>query len=229
MTVQTPALAATRAAHPRVCARPGCSAARPRWLIVPGLHDSGPAHWQSWLQRRARDSRRVQQADWHQPDLEGWSDRIADTLAAEPPGPWLAVAHSFGCLAVLAHLARTGVDADAGQGVVAALLVAPADPRRFGLEQRLARRVPLDDCTVLASSSDPWLPTHLALPWAHVWGARLIDLGDAGHVNAEAGYGPWPRVQQLAEQANQRCVARHRAGTEALDVQVRGLRASARA
>ena len=30
----------------------------PRVLIIPGLHDSGPTHWQTWLQGQYRDARR---------------------------------------------------------------------------------------------------------------------------------------------------------------------------
>lgn len=32
-----------------------------RLLIVPGLNDSGPAHWQTWLQGLHRGAVRVQQ------------------------------------------------------------------------------------------------------------------------------------------------------------------------
>ena len=52
----------------------------PRLLIVPGLQDSGPAHWQSWLQGQYRDSLRVRQRNWGEPDLDRWAARIATTL-----------------------------------------------------------------------------------------------------------------------------------------------------
>jgi len=45
-------------------------------LIVPGLHDSGPAHWQSWLQSLHRGALRAQQRDWSDPQLERWADRV---------------------------------------------------------------------------------------------------------------------------------------------------------
>jgi predicted alpha/beta hydrolase family esterase len=28
--------------------------------------------------------------------------------------------------------------------------------------------------------------------WAQRWGSHFINLGNAGHINAEAGYGPLP-------------------------------------
>ena len=77
-----------------------------RVLIVPGLHDSGPGHWQTQLQQRHRSALRVQQHDWSVPPLECWADRLIETLAREPGGPWVAVAHSFGCLAPVHALQR---------------------------------------------------------------------------------------------------------------------------
>src|SRR6185436_1737064 len=105
-----------------------------RLLVIPGLHGSGEAHWQTWLQAHYKRSRRVEQDDWRVPDLARWSACIEQTLGAEPPGPWIAVAHSFGCLALAHHLAQRGRKPG---GIGAALLVAPADPARFGVDDRL--------------------------------------------------------------------------------------------
>jgi len=99
-----------------------------RLLIVPGLRNSSPLHWQSWLQSLHSGSVRVNQADWTKPDLETWAANITDTLAAAGRGPWLGVAHSFGCLALARHLAL-----EADSPLAAALLVAPADADAFGL------------------------------------------------------------------------------------------------
>ncbi|MCA3243601.1 MAG: alpha/beta hydrolase [Rubrivivax sp.] len=189
---------------------PSCCPPRPRLLVVPGLHGSGPDHWQSWLQRRTPGSRRVEQQDGSQPDLDAWAARIGATLEAEPPGPWIAVAHSFGALALVQHLLGTA-PADDGAGVVSALLVAPASPVRFGVGPRLARRVSSAELLVLTSGNDPWLPTELALTWAHAWGARLTDLGDLGHVNPASGFGPWPQVLPFIERLRQRQQAAQRA------------------
>ena len=52
----------------------------PRVLVIPGLHDSGPAHWQTWLQGQYRDARRVTQRDPSRPELERWAERIQRTL-----------------------------------------------------------------------------------------------------------------------------------------------------
>lgn len=188
----------------------------PRLLIVPGLGDSRPTHWQSWLQRRHRSSVRVAMADWSSTDLDAWAAAITRTVSSQPPGPWIAVAHSFGCLAVL-HALRQRTTAAEHAGVFAALLVAPASPERHGCERAMRHRADDVELRVVSSSSDPWLPTHAALPWAAAWGARLQDLGDAGHINAESGFGPWPRGQDLVQRLKQRWHAQRHVEAPAAD------------
>jgi len=177
----------------------------PRLLIVPGLHDSGPDHWQTWLQARHPHSRRVQQADWAVADLDAWASRIGDTLADEPEGPWIAVAHSYGCLALLRRIQTHGAAPFAG-----ALLVAPAEPRRFGADDVLLRRSPLREAILVASRNDPWMSLKAARAWAQCWDIAVLDAGELGHINPEAGLGPWPLAASLVEQHIQRWNAEQR-------------------
>jgi predicted alpha/beta hydrolase family esterase len=167
-----------------------------RLLVIPGLHGSGEAHWQTWLQAHYKRSRRVEQDDWRVPDLARWSARIEQTLGAEPPGPWIAVAHSFGCLALAHHL---GQRSRKPGGIGAALLVAPADPARFGLDDRLPQRGLGMPATLLASDTDPWMSAASAAEWARRWHCGLINLGDVGHINVDAGFGPLPLAKELTE------------------------------
>jgi predicted alpha/beta hydrolase family esterase len=95
----------------------------PRLLIVSGLQDSGDAHWQTWLQRQFRDAQRVRQRDFATPDLPRWSERIDAAVDHDDGQGFVAIAHSFGALALVEHLARR-----ADSPIRAALLVAPADP-----------------------------------------------------------------------------------------------------
>lgn len=169
-----------------------------RVLIVPGLHDSGPTHWQTWLQQHHRGALRVQQHDWSVPHLERWADRIDDALARAPAGPWVAVAHSFGCLALVRALLR------GTQGVASVLLVAPADPLKFGAVEALPCAPLPVPSTLVASRTDPWMPFGSSVNWARAWGSHLVDLGDAGHINVASGHGPWPLGKQLVERHIQR-------------------------
>lgn len=175
-----------------------------RLLIIPGLHDSGRWHWQTWLQTQYRGAVRVRQQNWDRPELEVWSEQIARTIASAPASTaWIAVAHSFGCLALAHHLARLRQQPAAGLrradnhqgGIRSALLVAPADPAKFQVEDRLPQNGLGIPATVVASETDPWMTLSNARRWAGAWGARLHNLGDAGHINTESGYGPWPWIR----------------------------------
>ena len=108
-------------------------------------------------------------------------------------GPVFIAAHSFGALAAV-QAASDHADRIAG-----VLLVAPADPEHFGVAEFLPAR-PLEfPAIVVASTNDPWISLDSAAHWADRWGADLISLGEAGHINAESGFGPWPKALALLE------------------------------
>ncbi|TDU31811.1 hypothetical protein DFR24_1193 [Panacagrimonas perspica] len=158
------------------------AAGSPELLLVPGLHDSGPSHWQShWEQ--SLGAGRVVQHDCHRADLASWSERIVE-VALRGPRDLVLVAHSFGCLAAVHAAPRLLTH------LRAVMLVAPASPAKFDI--RFDGLGPIDVPSLLvASRNDPWLGFGDAGELAQRWSSRLHDLGLAGHVNAESGYGPW--------------------------------------
>lgn len=162
-----------------------------RLLIVPGLNDSGPAHWQTWLERLHDDAVRVRQTNWAAADLDRWAQSIGSTMDACGDTRWAVAAHSFGCLA-LARLVALRPDVP----IEAALLVAPADPDRFGAGEALPSHPLPFPSTLIGSQNDPWLSAAKAQAWAQRWQSRYVDLGMAGHINAEAGFGPLPMAQR---------------------------------
>jgi predicted alpha/beta hydrolase family esterase len=171
-----------------------------RVLVIPGLHDSGPGHWQTWLQGQYRGAVRVIQKDWHQPELPSWSERITQTLARhDPRTEWVAVAHSFGCLALAHHLHAHRASATVPR-IKAALMVAPADPDKFSVRPLL----PTDGlglpATLIGSETDPWMSITHARLWSDTWGLHFNNLGDAGHINVESGFGPWPLARYKVDQ-----------------------------
>jgi predicted alpha/beta hydrolase family esterase len=166
-------------------------------LIIPGLGGSGPEHWQSLWQARLPDARRVEQADWDKPDRAGWIARL-DAAVVQSKEPPVLVAHSLSCALVacwaVAHK----------RPVHGALLVAPADvdsDTHTPPEAHVLRPVPMQrlpfPTIVAASRDDPYVALQRALDMAKAWGAELVDIGEAGHINTSAGYGEWPEGEQL--------------------------------
>ncbi|MCY1465675.1 Serine hydrolase [compost metagenome] len=59
---------------------------------------------------------------------------------------------------------------------------------------------PLPFPSILAASrNDPLATWPRAAEMASGWGSKLVDLGEVGHLNPAAGYGPWPRATALID------------------------------
>ncbi len=159
-------------------------------LIVPGLHNSGPQHWQSLWHQQYPHWLRVTGQTWERADLATWSQRVADLLVASDE-PLHLVAHSFGSLASIAAAARHP------EKVATLFLVAPADPAHFAIADRDLPLPPPVPGMLIASQNDPWMSEERARYWSERWQLKLYDAGAAGHINAESGHGPWPAGQQL--------------------------------
>lgn len=174
--------------------------ARPlRYLVVPGWTSSGPDHWQSRWERAHPDWERIEMGDWERPDPADWVARIEAAVAAPGP-PAVLVAHSLGSLAIARWAAAPASSTDR---VAAAFLVAPPDVERDGTPEELWKfapipRVPLPfRALVVASRDDPWIGPDRVRALAAAWRASFVDVGMAGHLNTDAGYGPWPLGEWL--------------------------------
>jgi len=164
-------------------------------LILPGIGNSGPEHWQTHWERQDPTCRRVVQADWETPRCADWV-RTLDAAVAEAPGPVVLVAHSSSC-ALVAHWAR-GAAPSALARVRGALLVAPSDPDGpsypagpSGFSPVPLARLPFPSI-VVASTDDVYVGLDRAQAYATAWGSRFVDVGAAGHVNAASNLGEWP-------------------------------------
>ena len=51
-------------------------------LIVPGLNDSGPEHWQTWLQDEVEGTSRVTDINWEKPVIQDWAVGIRKAIGA---------------------------------------------------------------------------------------------------------------------------------------------------
>lgn len=160
-------------------------------LILPGFGNSEPGHWQSRWQAKLSTARRVEQ-DWEVANRAAWVGNIVGAVEASTR-PAVIIAHSLGVFATV-HAAPRIADR-----VVGAYLVGPSDWERPGLlpgvEHDFAP-VPLDPLpfpsVLVASRDDPFCDIQRAADFAEAWGSEFVDAGEAGHINAESGHGPWP-------------------------------------
>lgn len=166
-------------------------------LLVPGIHGSGPAHWQSrWIARHA-GVQRVEQRDWDRPVCAEWAAGIGRAVR-ERAEPVVLVAHSLGCLAVAHWLAAAEPEAVAR--LAAVLMVALPDPDgpAFPVAAQgfapLPMQLPDVPLAVWTSTDDPYAPEGFGERQAVAWHAAHHSFGARGHLNAESGLGDWPEA-----------------------------------
>jgi predicted alpha/beta hydrolase family esterase len=162
-------------------------------LIVPGLGNSDEDHWQSRWETRIKTARRVRQDNWDVPERDSWVASIRNDIKISPK-PVVIIAHSLGVHAVV-HAVADPWDLN----IKGAFLVAP--PSEVWLQQHSSvdrafvpvPRAPLRFPSVLVGSrNDEHGRYEDIADLALAWGSKLVDAGEAGHVNTRAGFGPWP-------------------------------------
>jgi serine hydrolase len=179
-----------------------------RFLILHGWQGSGPEHWQTWLAGRLRAAGhhvqypQLPECDTPCPDRWGIALRSElGRLAARREDERVVVAHSLGCVLWL----REAANVAPSRRVDRVVLVAPPCPGSAVPE--LARFYPTETdreavaraagrTRLVCSDGDPYCPGEGA---ASRWGEPLdvpVDLlPGAGHINVEAGFGPWPAME----------------------------------
>jgi predicted alpha/beta hydrolase family esterase len=181
-----------------------------RTLILHGWQGSGPDHWQTWLAGRlAGAGHHVQYPDLPECDIpcpDRWGAALHRELRAlsKGDGERVVIAHSLGCVLWL----REAAEIRPAQRVDRVVLVAPpcpgaAVPELARFYPTGADRAAIDAAArhtrLVCSDDDIYCPGRGA---AEHWGGPLqcpIDLlPGAGHLNAEAGYGPWPAMEAWA-------------------------------
>jgi predicted alpha/beta hydrolase family esterase len=182
-----------------------CRAALPglHVLVLPGWRNSGPGHWQSRWETAYGDAR-VEQSDWDWPLRGDWMARLDEAVldlvhAADAPPLIALAAHSLGC-----HLAAAWAAHSRHAGRVrAALLVAPPDVERADMPPQVRSFAPIArgrlpfPALAVVSADDPFCAPERARAMAASWGARVLDAGARGHLNAESGLGDWPEGRGL--------------------------------
>lgn len=187
----------------------GLAPDQPTVLIVPGLRDHVPQHWQTLLAPQLPRVVTVPPMGREDLDCRARIDAI-EQAARMVAGPLVVVAHSGGVVMV-AHWAReTRCD------VRGALLAVPPDfeePMPAGYpslaDLRLGGWLPVPrerlpfPSIVGASRNDPLARFERVAELARGWGSTLVDLGEVGHLNPASGFGPWPLAHAFIEQLSQ--------------------------
>lgn len=174
----------------------------PLVLMVPGVDNSGPGHWQSIWENQRNDARRADLGAWNKPHRNSWVTRLGQAIRASG-GPIVLCAHSLGCLAVAWWAALDGQAF--GHPIAGALLVAPPDCDHLADNDRLAGFAPAPKMTLpfpsllVASRDDPFASFEWSRSIAYYWGSEFIDAGALGHINAASDLGDWRDGKELLD------------------------------
>ncbi|MCR8559363.1 alpha/beta hydrolase [Mucilaginibacter sp. BJC16-A38] len=159
-------------------------------LIIPGLGNSGPQHWQSIWQNKF-DFTRVEQEEWDTPICSDWIENINKEVSRHDPANVILVGHSLACTTIAYWALKYNVN------IKGALLVGPSDteadtypPGTTGFKPVPLFNLPFKTI-VVASTNDFYVAFDRAKQFADGWGSELINIGDAGHINVSSGFGEW--------------------------------------
>lgn len=161
-------------------------------LVLPGLGNSAPGHWQMRWTERMANAAIVEQADWHEPECDDWVDTIIQACRLTQR-PVVLIAHALAVMA-LAHAAPR-----LPANVRGAFLVAPTDiefspavpPEMAPFRPILRDPFPFPSMLV-AANNDVYCSLERAVEFATCWGSDFHQAGEAGHINIASGHGPWP-------------------------------------
>jgi uncharacterized protein len=161
------------------------------YLIIPGLGNSGDEHWQTYFETKGNHFIRINQREWDAPDCEDWIQTIDKAIAEYDLSTVVFIGHSLGCTSI-AHWAKRF-----SKKIKGALLVAPSDVDMPGYNFPTTGFSPIPSdrihfkTIVVASTNDEWVTLERAQYFASNWGSEFVNIGEAGHINATAGFGKW--------------------------------------
>ncbi|TCD11717.1 serine hydrolase family protein [Pedobacter frigidisoli] len=167
------------------------------YFIIPGLGNSGPDHWQTHFEKSSTNFIRINQKNWDAPTASDWTETIEQAISNYDLANVVLIGHSLGCTAI-ANWARKYQ-----KEIKGALLVAPSDLEapRYTFPTIGFDHVPLDKINfktiVVASSDDEWVSLKRAKFFADSWESEFVNIGNAGHINANSGFGEWPEGLEI--------------------------------
>lgn len=178
----------------------------PTLLLIPGLRDEAPGHWQAILASQCPGAVSLPALGRRNIDLAARLVQIEEAVQAIK-GPVVVVAHSGGTIATAHWAQRTHAAIHGALLATPPLFAGPlgpefpdlADFQRHGWVPIPRSPLPFR-CIVAASRNDPQGAYEGVSELARDWGASLFDLGESGHLNPASGFGPWPTALDLVRE-----------------------------
>lgn len=165
-------------------------------LIVPGLNNSGPTHWQSFWAKSLPDTSRVVQRNWDSPKKSEWMETL-DEAISNLTSETILIGHSLGTVISALWLCEKW---NAQSFVRGAFLVSASDADNVDIIKDFAP-MPLQKLPVptwlICSEDDPFVTMERSRFFANAWGAHLECVGRLGHINAKSNLGEWTQGRKL--------------------------------
>lgn len=161
------------------------------YLIIPGLGNSGPEHWQTYFESLGDEFQRINQEEWDAPDCQTWIDNIDKAIMDYDATQVVLIGHSLGCTAIVHWYVKYR------RIIKGAMLVAPSDieAKKYSFTSTGFTPIPLETMPfksiVVTSDNDEWVTPQRARFFADAWGSDFINIGKAGHINAISGHYKW--------------------------------------
>jgi predicted alpha/beta hydrolase family esterase len=171
-------------------------------LILPGLGNSGPQHWQT-IWEKCFNFIRVEQKDWETPVCSDWIETINNEVKKHDAANVILVGHSLACITVSYWAQQFNIT------VKGALLVAPSDTEADTYPAGTTGFTPVPliklpfRSIVVTSTNDHYVSADRARLFADSWGSEFTDIGNAGHINIGSGYGEWDKGLAILKQLDQ--------------------------
>ena len=179
-------------------------------VILPGLNNSGPQHWQTLWQERRADALRPEPTSWSAPELDDWVSAL-DRVVGMCTVPPILIAHSLGCVLSVCWANQHRPDLE----IAGAFLVAPPNFKRQGFPAPSFTHVPESPlpypALVVASTNDPYCPIEVAAALASQWEAEFVSVGPRGRISTEPGNETGRKASICSQHLLRDCAWRSRA------------------
>lgn len=166
-------------------------------LSLPGLHSSGPKHWQTLWEGTDPTIVRVTQSDWNLPNRHDWVETLNQAVT-QSTGKVVLLAHSLGC-----QLVNFWANDFNTSKIKGALLVAPGDTEASSFPEGPSNWEPIPlnrlpfPSILVASTNDEYVSLERAKLFAEKWGSEFVDVGPLGHISSGSGLHYWAQGREL--------------------------------